>query len=71
MEDRDVIIYGTTGLVAFNILLILIGSVAIKSLSVGSATVLLAPFTAAALYFDVKVIRYFAVRFGEKKNGRK
>lgn len=71
MEDKGLIFWGTFGLVAFNVLLVLLAIVAFKSLSVLWACLFVAPFAFGAVYFDISVIKYFINKIKERKARRK
>lgn len=71
MEDKGLIFWGTFGLLAFNVLLVILAVVAFKSLSVLWASIFVAPFAIAAIYFDVVVVKYFIAKIKERKNKKK
>lgn len=67
MEDKGLIFWGTFGLVAFNVLLVLLAIVAFKMW----ACLFVAPFAFGAVYFDISVIKYFINKIKERKARRK
>lgn len=68
MEDKGLIFWGTFGLFTFNLLLVIFACVAFKSLSLLWAIILIAPFTAGAIYFDILVGKYFVNKIKEKRS---
>lgn len=71
MDDRLTIVLGTIGLVAFNVLLIMIGTVAVKSLELPWAIAFILPFAFGAIYADVLVCKYYVNKIKEKKGNGK
>lgn len=67
MEDRELIFFGTFGLIVFNLLIVIFSCVAINSLGAIWPVILgIVIFGGAALYFDYLVIRYFINKIKEK-----
>lgn len=70
MEDKNLIFFGTFGLLTFNMLIGIFGWMAFSSLKFYWATLLMTPFVASAIYFDIIVSKYFINKFKEKRNNK-
>lgn len=68
MEDKQLIFWGTFGLLVYNIMVVILGIFAFNSLSVVWALVFTCPLAIGAIYFNVFVARYFVNKIKEKKN---
>lgn len=66
MEDKQLIFWGTFGLLIYNIMVVILAIFAFNSLSVVWALVFTCPLAIGAIYFDVLVARYFINKIKEK-----